>query len=69
EAIEDKALERGSRIFHVSAYRNSRVCPIHFTRLEETDDWHTLKCPLGHYVEGLCICGEYDVENNTRGME
>jgi len=28
EAIEDKALERGSRIFHVSAYRNSRVCPI-----------------------------------------
>ncbi|MFP3195873.1 MAG: transposase [Caldivirga sp.] len=50
EAIEDKALERGSRIFHVSAYRNSRVCPIHFTRLEETDDWHILKCPLGHYV-------------------
>jgi IS605 OrfB family transposase len=51
EAIEDKALERGSRIFHVSAYRNSRVCPIHFTRLEETDDWHILKCPLGHYVD------------------
>ena len=68
EAVEDKALERGSRIFHVSAYRNSRVCPIHFTRLEETDDWHTLQCPLGHYVEGLCICGEYDVENNTRSV-
>jgi IS605 OrfB family transposase len=50
KAVEDKALERGSRIFHVSAYRNSRVCPIHFTRLEETDDWHILKCPLGHYV-------------------
>jgi len=50
KTIEDKALERGSRIFYVSAYRNSRVCPIHFTRLEKTDDWHTLQCPLGHYV-------------------
>jgi transposase len=51
EAVGDKALERGSRIFHVSAYRNSRVCPIHFTRLGKTDDWHTLQCPLGHYVD------------------
>ncbi len=51
KAVEDKALERGSRVFHVSAYRNSRVCPMHFTRLEETDDWHTLQCPLGHYVD------------------
>jgi IS605 OrfB family transposase len=51
EAVGDKALERGSRIFRVSAYRNSRVCPIHFTRLERTDDWHVLKCPLGHYVD------------------
>jgi IS605 OrfB family transposase len=51
EAVEDKALERGSRIFHVSSYRNSRVCPVHFTRLEKTNDWHTLKCPLGHYVD------------------
>jgi len=50
-AVEDKALERGSKIFRASSYRNSRVCPIHFTRLEETDDWHTLKCPLGHYVD------------------
>ncbi|MFP3241182.1 MAG: zinc ribbon domain-containing protein, partial [Caldivirga sp.] len=50
EAVEDKALERGSRVLHVSAYRNSRVCPIHFTRLEETGDWHTLQCPSGHYV-------------------
>jgi len=49
-AVEDKALERGSKIFRVSAYRNSRVCPIHFTRLEETNDWHTLHCPVGHYV-------------------
>jgi IS605 OrfB family transposase len=49
-AVEDKALERGSKIFRVSAYRNSRVCPIHFVRLERTDDWHTLKCPRGHYV-------------------
>jgi IS605 OrfB family transposase len=50
EAVKDKALERGSKLFHVSSYRNSRVCPIHFTRLEETDDWHTLQCPRGHYV-------------------
>jgi IS605 OrfB family transposase len=50
-AIEDKALERGSRVFKVSSYRNSRVCPIHFTRLERTDDWHVLKCPLGHLVD------------------
>ena len=51
KTIEDKALERGSKIFHVSSYRNSRVCPIHFVRLVETNDWHTLYCPLGHYVD------------------
>ena len=51
EAVEGKALERGSKIFHASSYRNSRVCPIHFTKLEKTDDWHTLQCPLGHYVD------------------
>jgi Transposase and inactivated derivatives len=51
EAVEDKALERGSKLFRVSSYRNSRVCPIHFTRLEKTDDWHTLQCPLGHLVD------------------
>jgi Putative transposase DNA-binding domain. len=51
KAVEDKALERGSRIFHVSSYRNSRVCPMHFTRLEKTNDWHTLQCTLGHYVD------------------
>jgi len=51
EAVEDKALERGSRLVRVSSYRNSRVCPIHFTKLERTDDWHVLKCPLGHYVD------------------
>jgi IS605 OrfB family transposase len=48
--VEDKALERGSKLFRVSAYRNSRVCPIHFVRLESTDEWHTLQCPLGHLV-------------------
>ena len=50
KAVGDKALERGSKLVRVSSYRNSRVCPIHFTRLEKTNDWHTLKCPLGHYV-------------------
>jgi transposase len=49
-AVGDKALERGSKLVRVSSYRNSRVCPIHFVKLERTDDWHTLKCPLGHYV-------------------
>jgi len=48
--VEDKALERGSKLFRVSSYRNSRVCPIHFTRLWETNDWHVLYCPKGHYV-------------------
>ena len=51
KAVGDKALERGSKIFRVSSYRNSRVCPVHFVRLEETNDWHTLYCPLGHYVD------------------
>jgi len=51
KAVGDKALERGSRIFRVSSYRNSRVCPIHFTRLWETNDWHVLYCPKGHYVD------------------
>jgi transposase len=50
EAVEGKVLEYGSKLFHVSSYRNSRVCPIHFTKLESTNDWHTLQCPLGHYV-------------------
>jgi transposase, IS605 OrfB family, central region len=50
EAVGDKALERGSKLFHVSSYRNSRVCPIHFTKLEKTNDWHILYCPRGHYV-------------------
>ncbi|PLC69082.1 hypothetical protein B7L70_00550 [Vulcanisaeta sp. EB80] len=50
EAVVDKALEHGSKLFHVSSYRNSRICPVHFTKLERTDDWHVLKCPLGHYV-------------------
>jgi len=50
-AVEDKASEHGSKLFHVSSYRNSRVCPIHFVRLEMTDDWHILKCPLGHLVD------------------
>ena len=50
KAVEGKALERGSKLFRVSSYRNSRVCPIHFTRLEKTNDWHILYCPKGHYV-------------------
>ena len=50
KTVEDKALERGSKLVRVSSYRNSRVCPIHFTRLGETNDWHVLYCPKGHYV-------------------
>ena len=51
KAVEDKALERGSIMFKVSSFRNSQICPIHFTRLKRTRDWHTLKCPLGHYAD------------------
>ncbi|PLC62258.1 hypothetical protein B7L70_12140, partial [Vulcanisaeta sp. EB80] len=51
EAVEGKVLERGSKIFRVSSYRNSRVCPIHFVKLESTNDWHILQCPLGHLVD------------------
>jgi transposase len=49
-AVEGKALERGSIMFKVSSFRNSQICPIHFTRLRRTSDWHTLQCPKGHYV-------------------
>jgi len=49
--VEDKALERGSKLVRVSSYRNSRVCPVHFVRLKGTNDWHILYCPKGHYVD------------------
>ncbi len=50
-AVEDKARETGSAVFYVSSFRNSRVCPIHFARLEEGGDWHALHCPRGHVVD------------------
>jgi transposase len=50
-AVGDKALERGSELFHVSSYRNSKVCPEHFMVMRKTDDWHTLYCPKGHLVD------------------
>jgi putative transposase len=50
-AVEDKARETGSAVFYVSSFRNSRVCPIHFARLEEGGDWHILHCPRGHVVD------------------
>jgi IS605 OrfB family transposase len=34
-AVEDKAAEGGSVVFYVSSFRNSRMCPIHFAKLEE----------------------------------
>jgi len=51
KAVGDKALERGSKLFHVSSYRNSKVCPEHFMVMRKTDDWHTLYCPKGHLVD------------------
>jgi transposase len=33
--VEDKVRETGSAVFYVSSFRNSRVCPIHFARLED----------------------------------
>jgi len=50
-AVEDKARETGSVVFYVSPYRNSKVCPIHFTLLRNDGDWHTLHCPRGHAVD------------------
>jgi len=50
-AVEDKAAEGGSAVVYVSSYRNSKVCPIHFAKLEDGGDWHVLRCPHGHPVD------------------
>jgi len=50
-AVEDKAAEGGSVVFYVSSFRNSKVCPIHFAKLEDGGDWHVLRCPHGHAVD------------------
>jgi len=50
-AVEDKAREVGSAVVYVSSYRNSKVCPIHFAKLEDGGDWHVLRCPHGHAVD------------------
>ena len=49
--VEDKAREAGSVVVYVSPYRNSKVCPIHFTLLRDNGGWHTLHCPRGHPVD------------------
>jgi putative transposase len=51
KTIEDKAAEGGSAVFYVSSYRNSKVCPIHFTLLRDNGSWHVLHCPRGHVVD------------------
>jgi hypothetical protein len=50
-AVEDKAAEGGSAVVYVSPYRNSKVCPIHFAKLEDGGDWHVVRCPHGHVVD------------------
>ncbi len=50
-AVEDKARETGSAVVYVSSYRNSKVCPIHFAKLENGGDWHALHCSRGHVVD------------------
>ncbi len=50
-AVEDKARETGSVVVYVSSYRNSKVCPIHFTFLRDNGSWHVLHCPRGHAVD------------------
>jgi len=50
-AVEDKAREAGSVVVYVSPYRNSKVCPIHFTLLRDNGGWHALHCPHGHVVD------------------
>jgi len=49
--VEDKAAEVGSVVFYVSSFKNSRMCPIHFVKLENGGDWHVLHCPRGHVVD------------------
>jgi IS605 OrfB family transposase len=49
--VEDKARETGSVVVYVSPYRNSKVCPIHFTLLRGNGSWHALYCPHGHVVD------------------
>jgi hypothetical protein len=49
--VEDKAREAGSVVVYVSSYRNSKVCPIHFTLLRDGGSWHVLHCPRGHVVD------------------
>jgi IS605 OrfB family transposase len=51
KTIEDKAAEAGSVVVYVSPYRNSKVCPIHFSLLKNGSGWHTLHCPCGHDVD------------------
>jgi len=51
KSIEDKTAEGGSVVFYVSPYRNSKVCPIHFTLLRDNGSWHVLRCPHGHPVD------------------
>jgi hypothetical protein len=49
--VEDKARETGSVVVYVSPYRNSKVCPTHFTFLRDNGGWRTLRCPRGHAVD------------------
>jgi len=49
--VEDKAAEGGSVIFYVSSFRNSKMCPIHFTLLRDGGGWHALHCPRGHVLD------------------
>jgi transposase, IS605 OrfB family, central region len=62
-AVEDKAAEGGSVVFYVSSFKNSRMCPIHFAKLEDGGDWHVLRYPHGHAVDrdaaaSLTCCGK-----------
>jgi putative transposase len=50
-AVEDKAGEAGSVVVYVPSYRNSKVCPIHFAKLEDGGNWHAFHCPRGHAVD------------------
>jgi putative transposase len=49
--VEDKAREAGSVVVYVPSYCNSKVCPLHFAKLEDGGDWRTLHCFHGHVVD------------------
>ncbi|AET33380.1 zinc ribbon domain-containing protein [Pyrobaculum ferrireducens] len=50
EKVRDKAEERGLKVLLVSAYRNSKTCPIHGVEMSFPLGPKLGLCPRGHWV-------------------